>query len=179
MLNEARWLFLSLSHFWQLLKPVVFFEAAWAVAIVTPSCKPNQVKLVQILDTYCCKLDYTLTGWCNLLMYLETKHFHAEESGSISTAFKLLLFHYCYLTEYISYKMGQRQKEAHNRFTHTNISYDKVITFIYSSQHKKLKNLNCECIFKQSVATLLYSSNFFQKNSVLKKFWLCVRGGGT
>ena len=46
-LNEERLLFLS--HFWPLLKPVVFFDAVGTVAKIGLSPKPNnhnQVKLV-------------------------------------------------------------------------------------------------------------------------------------
>ena len=63
-LNNARWSFLS--HFWPLLKRVVFLEAAGAVAKIDSSLKPihhNQIMLVQIPEMHKCTTNIVNKHW--------------------------------------------------------------------------------------------------------------------
>ena len=64
---------LFLSHFCLLLKEVVLFEAAWAVAKIGWSFKPNhtnQAQLFRIPDMHCTKINYRGGEFKNSFLFI-------------------------------------------------------------------------------------------------------------
>ena len=61
-----------MSHFWPLLKQVLFNEAAGAIEKIDSSLKPNKVKHVQIPDTHGLKmiLYFQILDWTWIILVL-------------------------------------------------------------------------------------------------------------